>query len=1063
MSNFETSNFVLGLDLGPNSIGWAMLEHTPGNPDDIIGFYDTDYANHPPVGVRVFEAGLANFDSSKEKSLCQDRRTARAARRTIGRRNARRKEMRQYLRKINLLPETKETKTLFETDPYQLRSEALDRKLENFELGRVLYHLCQRRGFKSNRKGGKENTDSKMLASIGELAKSITDTGARTLGEYLYKINEAGDKHIRIRNRHTKRDMFEFEFNAIVEKQRELNPAVLADADVENLHKFIFFQHSFELTDERRERAPSRANLHRAPSVKKCILEPDEFCGQKGEWISHRFRILKEVNNLKISENYSKDRELTEDEREAVINRLSESATIKFDQLRTLLAKMGVDPEATFNLERGDRKTLNGNIVDAKLASAFGKSKWAKFNDVIQVECRQSLLHSESPEDFIRLMTQHGMDDKKADKLSGWTPADGYVAYSLKAMKKIVPFLEEGLDEYYAVEKAYPNRTSADAFYRLPTLSNKDLPQELQNITNPVVGKALVEVRKVINAITREHGIPTRIVVELARNMKAGPDARKRMSKQMREQQEKRDEARDRVDEYGGNRYSRSDVNRWMMWNEQNGQCVYTGQAIPPSELFNGAEWEVDHILPHWQSLDDSYMNKVLVSRNANHDKGDRTPTQWLGKGSQKQLDIIKRAYFMLKHGFPNGKLEKLKQEKVEADGFAQRQLNDTRYISKSVAQYLNLLYPQELRVGQKAVQTCTGGLTSELRRQWGLNNITDDMLDKDGNVVMAVETNLRGEPVKSRANHKHHAVDAIVVALSNRKTMKQYQDYCKVRREDQRPEFPVPWNGLREDTALYINTMFVSHRVMKKLSGALHKETFYGAVKDENGKVVPDKYVTRKKLENLSGKDVDNIRDDEIRSLIQQELYEKGWKGGTAVPKDWSQDGLVSKSGVPIRKVRVEVTMSNVATLGDKQHRFAALGNNNHVEIFKDADGKLLASVVPTMVAASRIKRDNIPAVKNDHGPGTEFVMSLSRKESVMITNPATKERVLCVVQMLSGDLEASNSMYLVLRDSQDSRASAEGNRYPLVRVVSAPGWNNLDIEKKQVDPLGRIFPAND
>jgi CRISPR-associated endonuclease Csn1 len=1063
MSGFETSNFVLGLDLGPNSIGWAMLEHAPDNPDDITGFYNTDYANHPPVGVRVFEAGLANFDSMKEKSLCQDRRTARAARRTIGRRNARRKEMRQYLRKIKLLPETKETKILFETDPYQLRSEALDRKLLPFELGRVLYHLCQRRGFKSNRKGGKENEDSKMLAAIGELAKSITETGARTLGEYLYKLNEANEKHIRIRNRHTRRDMYEFEFNAIVEKQRELNPDILTDEDVEKLHRFIFFQHSFELTDERREKAPSRANLHRAPSVKECPLEKNETCGQKGEWISHRFRILKEVNNLKISELYGKDRDLTEGERDAVISRLSESATVKFDQLRKMLAKMGVDPEATFNLERGDRKALNGNIVDAKLASAFGKAKWAKFDESVKIACRESLLHSENPADFIGLMIENGMKDEKAEKLSKWNPADGYVGYSLKAMEKLVPHLEIGLDEHYAIEEAYPDRVSADAFLNLPTLSDRGLPQELRNITNPVVSKALVEVRKVINALVREHGIPTKIVVELAREMKAGSEARKRMSKNMREQEERRTEARERVEEYGGNRYSRSDVNRWLLWSEQNGECVYTGKPIPPSELFYGAEWDVDHILPHWQSLDDSYMNKVLVSRNANHDKGDRTPTQWLGKGSQKQREMIKRAYFMLKHGFPMPKIDKLKQEEVEADGFAQRQLNDTRYISKSVAQYLNLLYPQELRVGQKAVQTCTGGLTSELRRQWGLNGITDDMLDKDGNVVMAAETNLRGEPVKSRANHKHHAVDAVVVALSTRKILKKYQDYCKIRYEDQRPDFPVPWDGLREDAALYINTMFVSHRVMKKLSGALHKETFYGAVKDENGEVVPDRYVTRKNLDALSGKDVDNIRDNEIKSLIQEKLYDKGWTGQTKLPKDWSQDGLFRKNGTPIRKVRVEVTMSNTATLGDKQHRHAALGNNNHVEIFKDVDGKLLASVVPTMIAASRVRHDKASAVKKDHDPGTEFVMSLSRKESVMITNPTTKERVLCVVQKLSGAFEASSSMYIVLRDSQDSRKASDADKSPLARIRSASAWSGWDVLKQQVDPLGRIFPAND
>ncbi len=1062
------SQYVLGLDLGPNSIGWAMLNcDSDGNPTE--GFYDSEHAGHPPLGVRIFEAGLHNFDTAKEESLNQKRRTARSMRRNHARRNSRRRSVMRELVAAGLLPSNLDERTgIFALDAYELRAEALDRKLEPFELGRALYHLAQRRGFRSNRKSGQAKEDQGILKEIGELARAIEEKGCRTLGEFFHKTR-LESRHDRVRAIHTRRDMYAKEFDSIIEAQRRFASGSISEESVTRIRHFIFYQHPFELTDERRERAPSRANLHRAPSVKACPLEPGQLCCPKGEWIAQRFRILKEVNNLRIADGRSRERPLCESERATVLAKLEANDRVKFDALRKEVVKLGEVNDPRFNLERGHRAALNGNIVEHKLAVMFGRKAWRDMPDSARIELRDGLLHEESPEELTELFIRYGADPDKAERLTSWNPPDGYIGYSKLALERIVPLLDKGLNEHEAITEAYPNRQSSDAMDKLPVLDSSDVPMELSGVTNPVVRRALVETRKVVNALVREHGRPVKVMIELARNMHEGPEGRKRTSKMQRDRQTERNEARARVEEYGGNPNSRSDLMRWLLWDEQQGECVYTHRPIPPSELFNGAEWDIDHILPHWQSLDDSYMNKVLVHRSANAEKGDRTLIQWLGEESDEFRKIAVKIARMVddpSRRYPYPKFKRLIQPEVESDQFASRQLNDTRYISKAVVSYLQLLYPPELRKGEKAVQSCRGGLTAHLRYNWALNrDILDDILDKNGEPVMTESRS--GEAVKSRADHRHHAIDAVVVALSTRAMLKRFQDYYKVLGGDSSamPSVPLPWNTFREDMRELTRRITVSHRADTKLRGSLHEETFYGQAKGRDGEVLPDRFVTRKTLDGLTGKAVKNIRDDVVRDIITSSLIAKGWDGSSnGLPKDWHQDPPVMPDGTPIRRVRVETTITAAVDLG---HRVAISGNNHHMEIAETAPkpggerGKIVAAVIPMMEAASRARprpgESRRPIVQTEYEDGKRFLMSLARKETVLVKHPITGRDVSCVVQKLAGNSEFSSTIDLYLRDTRDSRPASEGNQTPFLRLQSFKAWRDLHTRKVFVDPLGR------
>ena len=209
--------YRLGLDLGTNSIGWAV--------------YSLDEDNEPEkledLGTRIFSDGR---NPKSKEPLAVERRTARGQRRIIYRRKLRRRETFRLLQKQGLLPLKKdEAQSLKLMNPYELRIKALDEKLEPFELGRVLFNLSVRRGFKSNRKDGsqeeaKENSKSEKLTQADKcsnLSDAIKKSGYRTLGEFLWKNKESNGGTRFAPNRmdyYPVRQLYIDEFNFICQK-----------------------------------------------------------------------------------------------------------------------------------------------------------------------------------------------------------------------------------------------------------------------------------------------------------------------------------------------------------------------------------------------------------------------------------------------------------------------------------------------------------------------------------------------------------------------------------------------------------------------------------------------------------------------------------------------------------------------------------------------------------------------------------------------------------------------------------------------------------------------------
>jgi CRISPR-associated endonuclease Csn1 len=1049
-----------------------------------MGLLDTSAAGHPPLGVRIFEAGLQNFDTSKEASLCEQRRKARAMRRNIQRRAARKRCVRQVLTQMGMLPnDPKAFDAVMGTDPYALRAAVLDRPLSPEEFGRVIYHLAQRRGFKSNRKSARAEK-AELSKAIDVLQSAIQAEGARTLGEFLARDYQRGavrgetDKlapryrgEIRIRNREFRqsdfdkrprragRDMVQTEFDTIIAIQRGFGALdnVLPES-IERLRHFLFYQGTFELTPERVAKAPARANLHRAPKLKNCPLEEGEKRCSKTAWIAQRFRILKEVNNLRVSTRGSVERPLSERERDVVIDLLSEQKEVTFDRLRKAL---GMPTDALFNLERGRREKLDGNTIDHLLATGLGKQRWRDLPEEEKDQLRRDVEHDEDEQRLRTKLEALGLAPKPIEKILDWSPQDGYMAYSSKALSKIVPHLETGENEHEAIRREFPTRGVGKVWDELPSLVAPGMPIELSELTNPIVRRGLVELRKVVNAIVREHGKPVTIVVELARELRQSARERDEYNKQLAERKRERSVAKEYL-QTGDIESNGANIRRWRMWRQQAGFCLYSLKPIPQELLFTAAV-EEDHIQPRSQSLDDSRGNLALCFKAENQAKGNRTVAEWLGESSDRYREVLQHAEKCVRSdGLPAGVVNRLRQVHVDASEFLERQLNDTKYMSRLAMEYLQMLYPPEARVGEKAVRATRGGLTAELRRAWGLNHVLEHFCNAKGEVVVD-EAKEAGR--KTRADHRHHAIDAAVIACSSRRTLQRLQNYYEHGGAHARLSgglsFVPPWSSMRDDVASAARDIVVSHRPQLKVSGALHEATYYGAAKGPDGQPLAGQFVTRKSLEGLTSAMISQIVDPIVRKLVEARLVSLGWKPQSKdLPKDWWRKELLGPHDVPVRRVRVRVNMNDPVKLG---HRFASAGNNHHIafEPRTSPNAPILVRVERMFEFASR--KRGAPAHVPRNPETHPIALRLGRKESVLIQPEGFEKPVVCVVQKLSGNREPSTGLDLYLRDARDARPASEGNTDPFKRFKSTSALEELKVKKVQVDPLGRVLLAGD
>lgn len=1022
--------YTLGLDLGPNSIGWACIEKE----------------NHKVLGLgsRIFQEGVNNYNQGKETSKNESRRLARQSRRQYARKVQRKDKLKNILRSLGMFPEKAEDEPdffqfkdkffnldlkflkLHKNRPprtlyiYRLRKKGLDEKLTKLEFGRVLYHLNQRRGFKSSLKSGQVKDDNKIIESTSELQKKMDEKKGRTLGEYLADKNPMEE---RLRGRYTLRSMYSQEFDMLWDKQKEFYP---------------------ELTDVIKKIIKDETIFHQRPLksvthlIGKCSLEPEKRRCHKNSLDFQRFRILEQVNRLEFIDpdgvvyNFSRKPEEqfgpeVKEKREKLIQELWKKEDRKFDQIKKLLK---LPKETECNLEQGGEKRLIGNRSGTRLARVFGKTwqdKPLQERDLIQ----QVVFQADDP-DWLENYAQEkwNLTQEQAEKLARETRFEqGCAHFSKKAIRKLSPFLEDGLNLADAKEKAgYTNQEDYESF--------EDF---MDKFRNPIVSQTLHELARLVKKIEQTFGKPDEVRVELVRDLKLPKEKRKKIHfDNLGKKEEHQKIGRELEDQ--GIPVNHDSIEKYKLWEECKQICPYTGDSISFNDLFRNPSFQIEHIIPRPRCGDDSFANKTLCRNDENARKGNQTPYE-LYEGAEQYDEILQRIKVL-----PFNKQKKFQQKEI-GDDFISRQLNDTAYMSRMSQQLLKIL-------GYKTGVT-KGQATAELRHLWGLNSL----LSKNAK--------------KNREDHRHHALDAAVVAMTDDGILRKLSSYSKYERPRTHERFENPWPTFREDMEPFIKNLLVSYRVNKRVRGALHKEALYGKTQRRDEKDQP-LYAVRQPLEKLTHAMVAKIADKTVRNIVEERLRDLGVDPDQkkfTIPKNAFKDNpLYMKSvkgkQIPIKKVRIHQPSNNMILLSRRNKTGVEPGANHHIVLYKYQDKKGNAKQggeVCTLFEAVRRLKNEEPVIQRNLGEGKEFVCSLAINEIVLLD--MEENRIdwhnpdhlalgphLYRVQIISNRITFRHHRTSVLQDE---------DKKEIGRQIKTP--NTFKGMKVTIDRLGRIRKAHD
>lgn len=907
----STINYRLALDLGTNSIGWAVLSlDTHNQPTSIIDGNSFIFNNS-----RVPKSGA---------SLAIARREARQARRQRDRRLKRKKQIIRFLTENNLFPKEKaDQKALEQLDPYKLRFEALSRPLTPFELGRILFALGQRRGYKSSRKDNQKTDDGKLLKTLNVFETTVKESGYQTLGEYLWKEKQTqldGDLTnniqrvygVRYRTEadpHPYRHLYEQEFDCIRTHQ-ESHHTLSAD-DWEKIRDIIYFQRPLKPV----ERGYCSIYFNdKKPRADRYLPAAETFIA----WQT--------VHNLRIiTPNFEKN-PLTLDQKNTIISKLGEQKTLTFTKIKLLL---GLDASSSFNLE-STTKQLTGMPTHIKFKKLI--DAWDSFSERKKNEIVSGVFTSENPSELIQKATTNwGLSEATAQALSALEVskfATGTLHFCPDALEQLNALMKKNMNAYEAKQELQqtidqPTHTTTTTLpyygYVIPeTLTNSGkhrtatAEKETGIIGNPTVHVGLNNIRAVVNAVIARMGHPpTTIHLEIARELKLNKTKKIELEKYQKENEKTNKRIATALAELNqANTYTNR--LKYKLWEElgEPKLCVYTGKPISAAQLY-GDDVDIEHILPLTRTHDDSPANKTLSFRSANKEKGNKSPFEAFGH-TPVFASILHRAQSLPKHKhwrFSETAMDRFNDQFT----FLDRQLHDTQYLSKVAKQYLHAICDK--------VSVVTGQLTAKLRHDWGLK--------------------------KDRDNHHHHFIDAVVIGLTDTSTVQKANVYNKYDRLEA-IQFPCPLDKsvLHKQIEAITSTRIVYHKKTIRNNGQLHEATNYGYIPEDKRNPSDTKFnlVYRKALVDLTKNEIPHIRDISIRNALVAQT-----QGLTDNTKEWKSvlDRYGQNHG--IKQIRLLKTDNPIIPIQHNGHtKWVVPGaSNHHLKVWQLPNGKVKGVIV--------------------------------------------------------------------------------------------------------------------
>ncbi len=1061
------SKHVLGLDLGVGSIGWCLIAlDAQGDPAEILGMGSRVVPLNNATDAADFSVGKA-FTANQERTA---RRTMRRGfaryqlRRYRLRRELEKVGMLPDAALIQLpLLELWELRERAATAGERLTLPELGRVLCHINQKRGYRHVKSDTAAIVGDEGEKKkDSNSAYLAGIRANDEKLQDEH-KTVGQYFaeqlrqsQRESPTGGISYRIKDQIFSRQCYIDEYDQIMAAQRVHYPDILTDDFIRMLRDEVVFmqrplkscKHLVSLCEFEKQEKVMRVQQDDGKGGRQLVERKVKFgpkVAPKSSPLFQLCRIYEAVNNIRLTCPDGSPRDITPEERAKIVAHLQSSASLSFAALKKLLKEKALIAD-----QLTSKSGLKGNSTRVALATAL--QPYPQYHDLLDMELetrmmtvqltdeetgevterevavvtdsyvRQPLyrlwhiLYSIEERDAMRraLITQLGMTEEDLDgglldqlyRLDFVKP--GYGNKSAKFICKLLPQLQQGLgysEACAAVGYRHSNSPTSEEITERTLLEKIPLLQR-NELRQPLVEKILNQMINLVNALKAEYGIDE-VRVELARELKMSREERERMTRQNGERKKANDKVAEKIQKCGLFP-TKSRIRKYRLWEEAGRQCLYCGRSIDEKQCLNGDNMEVEHIIPKSVLYDDSYGNKTCACRRCNKEKGNRTALEYIrAKGWEDEyMERINERLKAKKISYSKYQRLRWLKEDIPSD-FLERQLRLTQYISRQAMAIL--------QQGIRRVSASEGGVTARLRSLWGYDDILHTLnLDRYDSMGETERVSREGETTEKlrikdwskRKDHRHHAIDALVVAStrqgyiqrlnrvsseSEREAMSGEIEVQKATKTDklsllerwltQRPHLSV--RAVSDKVAEILISYRPGKRVVTRGRNIYRKKTADGREVTcvQRGVLVPrgelmeaslygkilsqgrERIVKRYPLHTLKGEVVDP-RLRELITTYNQELKSRE-KGAPIPPLCLDKDKKQEVRSVRCYAKTLSLDKAIPMCFDEKGEptAFVKSASNHHLALYRTPKGKLVESIVTFWDAVDRA-RYGIPLV---------------------------------------------------------------------------------------------------
>lgn len=1051
---------VLGIDLGSTSIGWAIIDEysneVSSNTEATILNNDKIVA----IGSRIIPLTTdesSQFSKGQAITKNSDRTLKRTQRKGYDRYQLRRSALLKELSELGMYNGT--TLHLSKLALWELRAKAVEEQISLLELGRVLCHINQKRGYRTVKSDYSDKATGEYVGKVVGNYRTIQESHL-TIGQHLYN-NLKEDSAFRCKEIIFPRDAYIEEFDTIIAQQRKYYPEALTDKIIDKIRNRIIFH-----------QRPLKSCKH---LVAKCELERHDVkignkiinCGPKvAPRSSPLFQVCKiweSINNLNINNKENDTLFITDNQKIEIFNFMNTHDKLKANDLKNILQiksrewlfgkaiGTGLKGNTTYceinkalesypnkeELLKFDLSYTTGSLVDVE-SGEMTKIVDASFEQQPLYKLWHTLYSISDISELKSVLKENfKIDDEKViDNLCQIDfVKSGYSNKSSRAIRKILPYLQEGKQYYEAkIAAGYNDTTLTKEQNESRELAEKLLPISKGELRQPVVEKVLNQLVNLVNALMDEYGRFDEVRVELARNLKQSRDERESATKAIDKSRKENEEIAKRIQEYDLTP-TRTRIQKYKLWQESQEYCIYCNVSVNVTEFLMGAGVEVEHIIPRSVLFDDSFSNKVCACRNCNKEKNNRTAYDYMkSRGEGEFKAYIERVNEL----FYKGKISKTKRNKLLMPqselptDFIARQLNETQYIAKKAKQMLQSVCHN--------VHSTSGQISDFIRHIWGWDEVLHSLnfkRYKEANLTEIVERDVNGEKVEverikdwsKRMDHRHHAIDALTIACTKQGYIQRINNLNSLKEEasisfknekqgeqtrqrltrleryiQMQPHFST---SQVKDAIAGIAVSFksgkraasVGKRYIRKNGrricvqsgiiiprGPLSEDSIYGRI---NKNQIVKKY----KIGDIDLKKAKDIVDGRIKQIVIDRLNQFGGNSKKAFVEK-----LLDHQGNQIRSVRCYTGLNATVPVRYNENgepiAFVKPGNNHHVAIYVDENGKWVEHIATFWHAVERKKYGFETIIKNcaaawdmvsenEHLP-TSFVEQLPEKASL-------------------------------------------------------------------------------